>query len=386
MWCLELALPVPSGLAPEEQADLILRNGSISDANDAAASMMGAATGNDLVGLPLSGLIDDPRLRDAVIAFVEEGYRLGPCPLSVTSSHGASNVSVSLSGIVEREGLVRIWGMQRRRLGPGSPETLHHAQKMATIGQLAISSAGMSSFGAASISVAHDFNNLLAAIVGYSEIVQAGLDEGSGPRRDLEQVVGAARRAALLTRQLLAFSRQRPAEVFDLNAVLTEFEPLLRQLVREQVDIVLACSADPALIEIDRGQIELALVNLVMNARDAMSGGGRVVIGTSVEQGVTGRRVVELTVTDAGAGMSPEVQARIFEPYFTTKAHGLGLGLTTTQELVAENGGWLRCVSEPGRGATFVVTLDQAGGPDAADAAATITSISQFRSRHGRVR
>ena len=373
MWCLELALPVPSGLAPEEQADLILRNGSISDANDAAASMMGAATGNDLVGLPLSGLIDDPRLRDAVIAFVEEGYRLGPCPLSVTSSHGASNVSVSLSGIVEREGLVRIWGMQRRSVGPETPETVHQAQKMATIGQLAIS-------------VAHDFNNLLAAIVGYSEIVQAGLDEGSGPRRDLEQVVGAARRAALLTRQLLAFSRQRPAEVFDLNAVLTEFEPLLRQLVREQVDIVLACSADPALIEIDRGQIELALVNLVMNARDAMSGGGRVVIGTSVEQGVNGRRVVELTVTDAGAGMSPEVQARIFEPYFTTKAHGLGLGLTTTQELVAENGGWLRCVSEPGRGATFVVTLDQAGGPDAADAAATITSISQFRSRHGRVR
>ena len=336
--------------------------------------MMGAATGNDLVGLPLSGLIDDARLgADAVIAFVEEGYRLGPCPLSVASSHGASNVSVSLSGIVEREGLVRIWGMQRLSVGPETPETLHQAQKMATIGQLAIS-------------VAHDFNNLLAAIVGYSEIVQAGLDDGSGPRRELEQVVGAARRAALLTRQLLAFSRQRPAEVFDLNAVLTEFEPLLRQLVREQVDIVLACSADPALIEIDRGQIELALVNLVMNARDAMSGGGRVVIGTSVEQGVNGRRVVELTVTDAGAGMSPEVQARIFEPYFTTKAHGLGLGLTTTQELVAENGGWLRCVSEPGRGATFVVTLDQAGGPDAADAAATITSISQFRSRHGRVR
>ena len=87
VWCLELALPVPSGLAPEEQADLILRNGSISDANDAAASMMGAATGNDLVGLPLSGLIDDPRLRDAVIAFVEEGYRLGCLRANTPSLH-----------------------------------------------------------------------------------------------------------------------------------------------------------------------------------------------------------------------------------------------------------------------------------------------------------
>jgi PAS domain S-box-containing protein len=227
------------------------------------------------------------------------------------------------------------------------------AQKMEAIGRLAGG-------------VAHDFNNLLSVINGYSDLIlDAHPDPDDPVRQDVEPIRDAGRRAAGLTRQLLVFSRHQTVqpETLDLNRVLAETEKLLRRLIGEDIEVVTYTAPDLWPISADRGQLEQVIMNLVVNARDAMPGGGSLRLTTSnvrVEsaQGEPGK-YVRLEVSDTGVGMSAEVLAHLFEPFYTTKeqGRGTGLGLATVHGIVTKSGGTVAVSSVPGRGTRFTVDL-----------------------------
>ncbi|MDB5313122.1 MAG: Blue-light-activated protein, partial [Gemmataceae bacterium] len=236
-------------------------------------------------------------------------------------------------------------------------EQFRQAQKMEAVGRLA---AG----------VAHDFNNLLTIINGYSEIVLDTLP-AADPNRDLlAEIRNAGERSAGLTRQLLAFSRQTVLEsrVLDPNALVRDAEKLLRRLIGEDVALTAHLAPDAGRILADPGQLEQALVNLCVNARDAMPEGGELTVRTRNED-VGGDRpdarpgpYVVITVTDTGHGMDEATKARIFEPFFTTKGvgQGTGLGLAMVYGFVRQSGGFVAVESEPGRGTRFDVYLPRA--------------------------
>ncbi len=215
--------------------------------------------------------------------------------------------------------------------------------------------------------IAHDFNNIVGVILNYAQFVAEQIDEGSPVGEDVEEIRRAAERAAALTRQLLIFSRReavRP-EVLDLNVVVSELDRLLRRVLGEHVELETRFAPDLSPVEADPGQLEQVLVNLAVNARDAMPSGGRLLIETTnVEpDGAPGEELpdpyVELTVSDTGQGMTPAVKARVFEPFFTTKpkGEGTGLGLATVYGIIAEAGGDISIDSEPGMGTSVNVHL-----------------------------
>ncbi|MDP2310154.1 MAG: ATP-binding protein [Pseudomonadota bacterium] len=236
-------------------------------------------------------------------------------------------------------GTVIVFADQRRRIL--LEEQLRQAQKMEVVGRLAGG-------------VAHDFNNLLTAILGYGELLRDRLGPTRSPK-ELDEVIKSAHRATALTRQLLAFSRQETfaPRVLDPNALVRGMEKLLRRVIGE--DVVLELGLDPAVtnVKADGGQLEQVILNLAVNARDAMARNGTLVIRTRA----LGRERVEISVTDSGAGMSPEIKARIFEPFFTTKATGTGLGLSIVRDVVARIGGAIRVESAPGVGTTFAFDI-----------------------------
>ena len=229
---------------------------------------------------------------------------------------------------------------------------LRHAQKMEAVGLLAGG-------------VAHDFNNLLLTVQGRAELLLAGLRERGDERRQVEEIQSAAERAAHLTRQLLAFSRRQPLRprVVDLNALVLDLADMLRRLIGE--DVELSLGLDPALgrVRADPGVLDQVVMNLVVNARDAMPRGGRVMLETAnVER--RGAPCVALAVRDTGIGMDAQTRARIFEPYFTTKdpGRGTGLGLSTVDGIVRQSGGQIEVESAPGKGSTFRVLLPRVEG------------------------
>ena len=231
------------------------------------------------------------------------------------------------------------------------------AQRMEAIGQLASG-------------VAHDFNNLLTVILGFSDIMAADVAMADQQRKDLEEIMKAARRASRLTAQLLAFSRRQVLKTgaVDVNGLINDMTGMLGRLIGEHIEVSLVLAPDLPPVLADRGQLEQVVMNLVVNARDAMPDGGRVTIETtdvelenSIFHGETiaAGRYVMLAVTDNGSGMSKETQLRLFEPFFTTKktGQGTGLGLSTVYGIIKQSNGHIWVDSEPGRGTTFKVYL-----------------------------
>ncbi len=240
-------------------------------------------------------------------------------------------------------------------------EQLWHAQKMEAVGQLAGG-------------IAHDFNNLLTAILGYCNLVLDDAPEGGTLRADLEEIRGAGERAAALTRQLLAFSRRQmlQPQIVDVNALVSGLSNLLRRLMSEDIEVIVLPGRDVPVVRADPASLEQAFVNLAVNARDAMSGGGRLTIETEtvdLDAGfaathipMTQGRYVMVSMTDTGSGMDAGTLGRIFEPFFTTKEQGkgVGLGLATVYGIVKQNGGYIWVESEQGRGTVFRIYLPPA--------------------------
>ena len=233
-------------------------------------------------------------------------------------------------------------------------EQVLQSQKLDSIGQLAGG-------------VAHDFNNLLTIISGYSELILGRCDPNDPVVEYVEQIARASTRAAALTRQLLAFSRRQSTEQKDivLNDIVTNVEKMLRRLIGADVELILSLEEDAGMLRADPGQIEQIIVNLVINARDAMPNGGKLTIETAAvyidEESAHNRLAVEpghyvmLSVTDTGTGMPPEVKSRIFEPFFTTKERGkgTGLGLSTVYGIVQQSRGSISVQTQLGKGTTF---------------------------------
>jgi two-component system cell cycle sensor histidine kinase/response regulator CckA len=237
-------------------------------------------------------------------------------------------------------------------------EQLRQSQRMEAIGRLAGG-------------VAHDFNNLLTVIRGYSQLTLLELKEGDKLWGNIEEIQKATKRATDLTRQLLAFSRRQimDMKILDLNTLLQDLDKMLHRVIGEDIELVYRLPEDLGKVKIDPGQMEQVILNLAINARDAMPSGGKLVIETKnmelgedyvwTHLGSAPGQYVTLSVTDTGIGMTPDVKARIFEPFFTTKekGKGTGLGLSTVYGIVNQSGGNIWVYSEPGKGTTFKIYL-----------------------------
>ncbi|HUL80367.1 MAG TPA: ATP-binding protein [Vicinamibacteria bacterium] len=238
---------------------------------------------------------------------------------------------------------------ERRRL----EEQLRQAQKMEAVGRLAGG-------------IAHDFNNLLMVIMGHGELLRRSLEADDPRLKKLQHVMAASEKAARLVRQLLAFSRKQVLEpqVVDLNALVSDTARMLRPLLGEDVHVVADLRSVRGQVRVDPAQIDQVLVNLAVNARDAMPGGGTLSLETEDVEGPQGRAVA-LTVRDTGLGMDDRIRAQAFEPFFTTKgaSGGTGLGLSMVYGIVQQSGGQIEVRSEPGQGASFRILLPRADGP-----------------------
>jgi PAS domain S-box-containing protein len=334
--------------------------GRILDANPALLEMLGYADRESLLAVNAADVFMDPtdrerelaprdqsevsqhetrlRRRDGKVIWVRDTFRV--------VRDGAGQVTCyegSLEDITERKRL---------------EEQLLQAQKMEAVGRLAGG-------------IAHDFNNLLTVINGYSEILLSTLSPEDPMHADVEEIHRAGERAASLTRQLLAFSRRQVMEfrIIHLNALLTGLGKMLSRLIGEDIRLEFKLAPDLGSIRADPGQIEQVVMNLAVNARDAMPAGGTLTLetanielnhGTVETYGeLTPGPYVLLAISDTGIGMPPEVQQHLFEPFFTTKevGKGTGLGLATVYGIVKQSGGDIQVQSEPGRGATFGILL-----------------------------
>jgi PAS domain S-box-containing protein len=325
--------------------------------NPALAIMLGYDSPDELLAIGMPSLFDDEtsyeELRDRV-----SGRTQFTGEQAVWRSKAGTSVRVRLSGrVIDLPDIdVPVFEViveditERHHL----EEQLRQAQKMEAIGRLAGG-------------IAHDFNNLLTAIMGYSQLLLDRVRHEPDLVADLNEIKKAGERAASLTRQLLAFSRKQVLEpqILDLNNLVTEVSKMLRRIIGEDVRFEAHLSPDLGHIKADPGQIEQVLINLAVNARDAMPRGGALTIRTanallpSEFEGAQKGMYVSLSVADNGSGMTPEVRARIFEPFFTTKGpeKGTGLGLSTVYGIVTQSNGHIAVDTAPGRGTVLTVYL-----------------------------
>jgi two-component system cell cycle sensor histidine kinase/response regulator CckA len=350
-------------------------HGKFLDVNPALVQMLGYSSPDELYAMDMSrDLYVNPDERQKYIDEFAKAKRIEGIETRWRRKDGKV-ITVRLSGRAglkypgEPESFEMICEdiTERRML----EEQLLHSQKMEAVGRLAGG-------------VAHDFNNLLTVIKGYSELMLNELSDKDPMRGEVEEVRRAAERAASLTRQLLAFSRRQVLEpkVLDLNVIINNMEKLLLRLLGEDVELQVSLSSSLGMVKADPGQIEQVIMNLAVNARDAMPRGGKLTLETRshvIDESYAREHAVVhagqyamIAVSDTGMGMDAETVSHIFEPFFTTKeiGKGTGLGLSTVYGIVKQSGGYIWVYSEPGRGTSFKIylpivrggTTDEAGG------------------------
>jgi PAS domain S-box-containing protein len=358
IWCVAFDEPIAVDTPEEALVTALFARGVLRECNDAMARMYGYAAAAELVGARLSDMLpaDDPGNREIVRDFIRGGYRSLDRESHERDRDGHERWFLNnFVGVVEGGRLVEAWGTQRDITERKQLEAqLRHAQKMEAVGGLAGG-------------VAHDFNNLLTVVLSAVNLARRRLGPDARILDDLSAVEDAARRGAHLTRQLLTFSRRtttRPVMV-DLNRLIGDVIHLLEMVVGDGVEITVDAGEELGAVWADANQLEQVIVNLVLNARDAMPDGGRLVVETrNVDVGadtlgdLPAGRYVMLAVGDTGVGMPAEVQARLFEAFFTTKGtRGTGLGLATSLGIVRDCGGTIRVYSELGLGTTMRIYL-----------------------------
>ncbi|HET7789571.1 MAG TPA: ATP-binding protein [Gemmatimonadales bacterium] len=335
-------------------------DGRFIDANPALARILGYDSVDDLIELDVaSGVYRDPAARAGVVERIAAAGGFLQQEIEVRRKDGSPVLVRATARLVRGDVAAPPYletitedVTERRAL----EEQLRQAQKMDAIGRLAGG-------------VAHDFNNLLTAIIGYADLIEADLGAASPHTEDVREIRLAADRAAVLTRQLLAFSRQQvlAPRVMDLNETVSGMRNMLRRLIGEDIELIVQSTPELGHVRADPGQMEQVVLNLALNARDAMPRGGRLIIETANVEldeeyarghlGGTAGPHVMLAVTDTGVGMDAVTRARIFEPFFTTKekGKGTGLGLATVYGIVRQSGGSIWVYSEPGAGTIFKV-------------------------------
>ena len=342
-------------------------DGRFLDVNPALIHMLGYDSADEVVKLdPQREVFVDPEEHERLL---QEFHRTGCLDSAEVrwKRKDGSVITVRLSGraateLDEADQALEIIAediTERRAL----EDQFRQAQKMEAVGRLAGG-------------VAHDFNNLLMVVSGYTEVLMEALDENHPLLVKVQAIQQAADRATTLTRQLLAFSRKQLLElkVVDVNSIVADMERLLRPLIGENIDLTTRLTPNVGHTRADAGQLEQVIMNLVVNAKDAMPDGGRILIQTSEADPDTARRehsliepgaYILLSVSDTGAGMDRETQSRIFEPFFTTKekGKGTGLGLSTVYGIVKQGGGYIFAQSEPGCGTTFRIYLPRVADP-----------------------
>jgi two-component system, cell cycle sensor histidine kinase and response regulator CckA len=343
----------PYGICRCNSASILL------DANPALVTILGYESSSELMGHNLANLYAD----------TQRWFDLADHFRSLKAFHGlvaewtcknGSTVMVRLSGRAIRGQASAIFFelfvedvTEQREL----EQQLRQAQKMEAVGRLAGG-------------IAHDFNNLLMVISGYCEFLAEGIDSSSTLHTSVQEIASASERATSLTRQLLAFSRKQMLDpkVLDLNAILTRSIKMLGRMIGEDISLILKEGSELGLVKADPGQIEQVIMNLAVNARDAMPHGGKLTMETSnitcdeayarSHPPLTLGEYVTLTISDTGMGMDTDTKAHMFEPFFTTKGlKGTGLGLSTVYGIIQQSRGHIQVSSEPGKGATFRVYL-----------------------------
>ncbi|HTP86750.1 MAG TPA: PAS domain S-box protein [Bryobacteraceae bacterium] len=335
-------------------------NGSVRTWNEAAEKLFGwgetEVAGRTLPSITAAG---ETGLAER-LALAREGRTLSGVPISCLRRDGAS-FDANLWNELLRDSTGTVIGLI---------EVIADVTEHKLLEQRVLQSQKMDAIARLASGIAHDFNNLLTVIAGYTNLLLAKCNSDEPAHADLEQVARAADRAADLTRQLLAFSRRQLVQSsnLDIGALLTEVEPILKRVVGDNVHLVATAAEDMPSVCADPGQIEQVLLNLALNARDAMPEGGTIAVDASAAwldgeaaalAGVKPGEYAVIRVRDTGAGMTPEVQARVFEPFFTTKEQGkgTGLGLSTSYGIIRQNNGNIAVESQPGKGTLFTIWL-----------------------------
>ena len=354
-------------LAPES---ILIHDGErIVLANAAAARLAGAIHRDQLVGQPIDSFLHPPYLKAVEAQLLKSGDVVKRVPpvrdsfrrldgseveVEVTAiaflDHGRPSAHLVVQDITER--------LDAQRAAQLAQEHLQQAQRMEAVGALAGG-------------VAHEVNNMMSVILGFSDFLLQDPAMAADRVAEVRHIVRAAERTAAVTRQLLAFSRRafHQPVVLDLGPAVRDLEPVVRRLLGEERHLALTSDASPR-VRVDKGQLEQVIVNLALNARDAMPAGGRLTITTAETElldeiaagdgvAIPPGRYAVVAVRDSGVGMDGATRARVFEPFFTTKAvgQGTGLGLAAAAGIMRQNGGYIAVASEPGKGATFTLYL-----------------------------
>jgi two-component system cell cycle sensor histidine kinase/response regulator CckA len=363
--------------ATTDMALLVAPDGLLLACNHAFARAAGRRKPGELTGHRIWDMADLP-LDGAVREHVQKAIQTA-APVRVETRYGASVHDMGIFPIVDATGEVRRLAFFVRDItaSRNTEEQLRQAQKMEAVGRLAGG-------------IAHDFNNLITVIKGFSDLVLNAVPKGSRAADDIAQVKEAADRATELTARLLTFSRKQVLNprVMDPVALIRGIEKMLKRVIGEDIEVRAELPADTGRIMADHGQVEQVLLNLAVNARDAMPHGGKLTISTSNEAisaasekefpGLRAGEYVRLRVSDTGTGMETETLARIFEPFFTTKepGKGTGMGLSTVYGIVTQSGGQIFCSSATGQGTVFTMFFPRLLGPAAAPAIAATTALA----------